>query len=154
MGRHSVLVFVFGSVDARLHIGRVAETTGRPVVKVIGELVDSFLAAIEAERHGRRVLVVGVLPPAANDAISPQFDRWGTQEQRIVIARSLNERLAERCADFGFAFVDHYDRYCDERGGQRPELTSDGLHLHPHARAPAMEGVRSALRALTGNEYR
>jgi hypothetical protein len=152
LGRRSVLMFVFGNVDARLHIGRVAEATGRPLIEVVHELVDSFLGAIDAERHCRRVLVVGVLPPAENEAI--ERGCWGTQDQRIVIARSLNARLAQRCADFGFGFVDHYDQYCDERGRQRPGQTFDGLHLHRHARAPAVAGVRSALRALTDSEYR
>jgi hypothetical protein len=154
LGRRSILMFVFGGIDARLHIGRVAEARGRPAAEVIDELVDSFLGAIEARRRGRRVLVVGVLPPAANDAIWPLYGCWGTQEQRIAIARSLNERLAQRSADFGFGFVDHYDEYCDEHGRQCPGLTSDGVHLHPHMRAPAVDRVRSALRALTGDEYR
>jgi hypothetical protein len=154
LGHRSVLMFVFGGIDARLHVGRVAEENGCPVAEVIDELVDSFLTAIDAARQGRRVLVVGVLPPAPNDAIGAEFGCWGTQEQRVAVARALNERLARRCADLGFGFVDHYDQYCDERGGQRPGLSADGVHLKREVRAPAIDGVRSALRALTAGECR
>jgi len=148
LGHRSALMFVFGGVDTRLHIGRVAEAAGRPFAEVIDQLVDSFLRAIEIARRGRRILVVGVLPPAANDAISAELTCWGTQDQRIAIVRSLNDRLARRCADFGFAFINHYDLYCDERGGQQPGLTTDGVHLKREVRQPAIAAVSSVLQAM------
>jgi hypothetical protein len=154
MGGRSALMFVFGGIDARRHVGPVAEATGRPVEAVIEELVDAYLRAIDLRRGGRRVLVVGMLPPAANEAIGPQLGVWGTQEQRIAIARRLDERLAARCADFGFGFVSHYDKYADAEGRQRPGMTFDGVHLHEEMRGPAIAGVRAALVALTGGEYR
>jgi hypothetical protein len=154
MGRKATLMFVFGGVDARRHIGAIAEKTGRPLGAIIDDLVDAYLRAIDARRGRRPVLIVGVLPPAANESLRPKLPTWGEQAERIEIARRLNARLEAGCAGFGFGFVSHFDTYADEAGRQLPGTTYDGVHLVEGVRAPALAAVRAALASLAERQVR
>jgi hypothetical protein len=147
MGPLSTLVFVFGGVDARRHIGRVAEESGRPIQEVVDRLVDGYLDSLAGECGGRRVIVVGVLPPAPEESIDAGFGYWGTQAQRACVARILNLALADGCSARGFGFVDQSSDYADERGHLPPGLSYDGVHLKEEARQTAVENVRAAVAA-------
>ena len=41
-----ILIFVFGEIDVRAHIGRIADATGLPRRELLEELVDAFLTSI------------------------------------------------------------------------------------------------------------
>jgi hypothetical protein len=145
MGQRSTLVFVFGGVDARRHIGRIAEESGQPIDMVAQRLVAGYLDSLAAERQGRRVIVVGVLPPASEESIHAAFGSWGTQQQRATVSLALNMALADGCAARGFGFVDQSRDYADARGYLHAGLTYDGVHLTEEARRIAVENVRFVL---------
>jgi hypothetical protein len=155
MGRRSTLVFVFGGIDARRHIGGIAEKNQQSFDAVVKELCERYLAAIARHHRGRLVVVVGVLPPAANEAISRPTGAWGTQEERAQIVRLLNQALATGCRARGFGFADVCALYSDERGYQLSGLSTDGVHLNPDVVGPLLEKVRAVISATRagGNYY-
>jgi hypothetical protein len=149
LGANCTLLFVFGGVDARVHLGRIAEETGRPEAEVVQSAVDRYLDAI-VQRGGRRlILVAGVMPPGANEAIIPRR-HWRTQDDRVRIVRLLNAALRKGCIERGLVFVDLFSPYADEFGRHRPERLSDGIHLVKEARGPALAAVKDALSADNG----
>jgi hypothetical protein len=154
MGRRSTLVFVFGGIDARRHIGGIAEKNQRSIDAVVEELCEKYLAAIARHHRARLVVVVGVLPPAANEAISRPTGAWGTQEERAQIVRRLNQALASGCRSKGFGFANICDLYSDDRGYQLSGLSTDGVHLNPDVIGPLLERVSAVIRATrAGGNY-
>jgi len=145
VGRRSTLVFAYGNVDVRRHIGRIAAERGLPVEHVVDDLVARYMAAIETARAGRRVVVVAPMAPGTNAAILPRFGAWGSEEQRVDVRQQVTAALARACAPLGFGFVDSSASYSDPRGCLKREFSDDGVHLLPGVRGPAIEALRSAL---------
>jgi hypothetical protein len=149
VGSRAMLMFVFGGVDARVHIGRVAELKGWSVAQVVDDVVERYLTAIESFRRGREVVVLGILPPGSNEEIGRRpRPTWGTQEARAEIITFLNRTLKDGCERRKFRFVDVGAPYADGRGFMPSGVTQDGIHLRPETAGPARSAVLEALAAI------
>jgi hypothetical protein len=148
VGSRAMLMFVFGGIDARVHIGRIAALEGRSVAGVVDDIVERYLAAIESVRRGREVLVLGILPAGSDEDIIRHQPRWGTQEARAEIITLLNRTLKDGCERRKFRFVDVGAPYADGRGFMPSGVTRDGIHLRPETAGPARKAVLEALAAI------
>jgi hypothetical protein len=149
LGRRSVLVFVFGGVDARIHIGRIAEQESQSVESVVNDLVNRYLTAVSTYQGGRRVLILGVLPPGSTEEIGHRSrPTWSTQEARARIVVLLNRALREGCERRQFRFVDVGAKYADERGFMPLGITVDGIHLRPEHVGPALNLVTETVASI------
>ena len=54
-----------------------------------------------------------------------EFPYLGTDEERKMYVLYFNEKLKEKCAEYGYVFFDVYDKYVDVEGFLDEEL-SDG----------------------------
>ena len=83
-----ILIFVFGEIDIRAHIGRIADTTGRPRQQLLQELVDAYLASIARATvrpwTSSGLVFTSVVPPSPHSPcqVAKEFPAWGTLDDR------------------------------------------------------------------------
>jgi hypothetical protein len=127
-----VVVFAFGEIDVRCHIGKQRDLGNRTLDQVIDDLVHSYLNTILLNRLLYKDLiciVYSVTPPANSD--NPAFPSYGTLEDRIAISKKLNERLASACQQMGIEFLDVYHAYATNEGSLNMNYSDGGVHIHP-----------------------
>lgn len=118
-----IVVWMFGEIDARCHIGRLRDE-GRDQHKIIQTLVDNYIGAIN-KNNGVNI-VCSVTPPSnfpkeVNDP-SSIWARYGTIADRVTITRELNTALRRKAG----LFLDVYRHYSTRKGILRRWL-SDGI---------------------------
>ena len=135
-----VLVFIFGEIDVRTHIGRIADTTGRPRQELLMELAETYLASIaHAAKNLRdiRIVLTSVVPPSpAHLANTKALPVWGTLEDRIALTITLNCMLADGARRLGYGFLDIYEDYADRTGAMIVGLSDGRVHIAPSHTEP------------------
>ncbi len=130
-----ILIFVFGEIDVRAHIGRIADATGRPRRELLEELVDAFLTSISraaANLGDVRVILTSVVPPSPSHlADTKAFPVWGTLDDRVALTIALNRMLANGARKLGFDFLDFHADYADQAGAMIAGLSDGGVHIAP-----------------------
>ena len=53
----------------------------------------------------------------------------GTDEERKSYVLYFNEKIREKCIEKGYIFFDIYDKYTDENGFLRKELSDGNVHI-------------------------
>lgn len=131
-----VVVFCFGEIDCRCHVGKYAPNW-KPVVDA---LVENYFEAI-----GRNVEQYNDLTAMVYNVV-PQIERespknaWmipyqrnaphiGSDPERAEYTRYMNQRLASKCAEAGYIFIDVYNKYCDENGFLQEDLSDKNCHI-------------------------
>jgi len=145
------VVFLFGEIDARIHIARQRDDHGRAPEDVIAILVQAYLAAIDAKAASYRnlgVTVAAVLPPSNDSRLlsSPEMRPVGSIEDRVGFTQRLNQMLRTAVERRAYRFLDLYGLYGAPDGTLPPAITIDGLHVGTDARFLAIH----ALGALIG----
>ena len=141
-----ILIFVFGEIDVRTHIGRIADTTGRLRQELLTELVDSFLASISRAAVGFgdvRVMLTSVVPPSPSHlADTKAFPVWGTLEDRVGLTIALNRMLADGALKLGYDFLDFHADYADQAGVMMVGLSDGGVHIAPGYTEPIFQKLQ------------
>jgi hypothetical protein len=149
MGRFAAVALVFGEIDVRVHIGRVAERTGRSIASVVEEMATRFLDAVARYRGRHRILVVAVTPPAAGtDGMPPalpDYPNWRMAIDRVPVTRALNDTLRSGCAARGFDFVECPADYAGPDGILRPEMSDGNVHIGSERTGPVIDALRYVL---------
>ena len=128
------VIFALGEIDCRCHVHKHVncETTYE---MVIDSLIDNYVSAI---KHAVRnlnvhVCIYNVVPPSKKDTVlyDPHdiLRPMGTDEQRQKYVLYFNSQLKEKCADNGFTFFDIYNKYTDEEGFLKRELSDGNVHI-------------------------
>jgi len=142
---HLVLC-VFGEIDVRCHVGKIADREGVSRLAVVEDLVRRYLRAIRGRWPGR-LAVMGVLPPASNETIMNQDYPWyGSWSDRIVIRRAVNAELLRQCAPLGIAYLDVPQIYAGPEGGLDHRFSDGHVHIDRRFRWPMLKN----LEALSG----
>lgn len=133
------IVLVFGEIDVRCHIARIAQIQGRPVEYIIGQLIDRYVVTVRAtiEHFGipARVFMLGVPPPMAPIVQNPRLPVYGPLAERIAIRRMLNAVLAGHAKAFGIGYVPIPAVYEEPEGSMRVRLSDGHAHItmdHAH----------------------
>jgi hypothetical protein len=122
----ATVLFCFGEIDVRAHIGRQRDEKGRDVDEIIDVLVTRHVACLrENLAHYRcaRVILASVMPPTSK--VRPFH---GTHADRIAIAGRLNARLAAAAVQEGFAFFDLNRLFRDQDGGLDERFRDGTVH--------------------------
>ena len=136
-----LVIFVFGEIDCRCHIGKQRDKYNRDLNEIIDKLATAYINTVLANRDlvpGLTCAVMSVVPPG-NQMANPEFPFYGTLVDRVNITRSLNQKLKVLCEQNGLIFIDIYDLYCNAAGALRPELSDGHVHVHPTANTPLKE---------------
>lgn len=128
------IIFCLGEIDCRCHINKFTEW--KSYQEIIDEIVDNYFKAINlnvtvSQLKLANVCVYNVVPPAQihNTWNNPAYPFLGTDEERKSYALYFNKKLKEKCIEYGYVFFDIYDKYTDENGFLRKDLSDNNVHI-------------------------
>jgi hypothetical protein len=134
----AIIVYSFGEIDVRCHIGRQRDLNQRDEKEILYTLARQYLRAIvQNQSHFQHLtqIVYNTVPPTDNTP-NPDYPMYGSLEERVRITRSLNEILASLSSEYGVLFLSVYDDYCDRNGALRLDLSDGNIHIHPSYNQP------------------
>jgi peptidylprolyl isomerase len=143
------VVFVFGEIDVRCHIGLQRDKYNRDDEEIIDTLAEFFLLAILGNNQrlmNNHFVICSVVPPT-NAFYNPEFPFYGTLEDRIDLTKQLNSTLKSKCELNNIGFLDIYDYYSLENGELNPAI-SDGI---VHIRSDCNYEIKKHLFSLINN---
>ncbi len=149
VGPGDVLIFVYGEVDVRAHILRLARQLQKSPSELVRDLADRYAIALfmaSLRRPGVTFMLTSVVPPASWFAAYGNVDLpvYGSLRKRVRITRELNARLKSHAEHLGLRYFDYTPFYEARHGGLRFELSDSHVHINaesaePIARALEME---------------
>ena len=129
------IVFCFGEIDCRCHIHKhITDTISYQ--DIINNIVDNYFEAIElnvsvSQIKLKNVCVYNVVPPIQkyNTLENPEYPYLGADEERKQYVLYFNKKIKEKCIEKKYIFFDVYDKYTDENGFLRKDLSDDNVHI-------------------------
>jgi hypothetical protein len=119
----AILCFCWGEIDCRCHVHKY-----QPYQKTIDVLVENYLNTIRCSKKTHNdIWVFNVVPPPRRKDIineNPGFPFLGSDEERLAYVKYMNKKLSES----EFIFVNVYDKYADQDGFLKMELSD--MHVH------------------------
>lgn len=136
-----VVVFLFGEVDVRCHIGKQRDQFKRSQAEVIQTLASNYLRTIyENKRQYKNItcIVASVTPPC-DRGYNPSYPFYGPLQDRVRITQELNEALSLHGQRLGIHFLDIYSMYAQEDGSLGVALSDGIVHISPRHNGPIKE---------------
>lgn len=130
---HDVVVFVFGEVDVRCHIGKQRDEKNRNEDEVIDSLATSYIATIKNNMMNYtslKCVIMSVVPPS-DKGFNPSYPFYDTLANRVQLTQKLNERLKNKCDLNGIYFLDTYSIFAQADGSLDQSLSDGIVHIHP-----------------------
>jgi hypothetical protein len=146
--RFDGIVFVFGEIDCRVHVARVAARLAISTDAVVDDLVPRYIASIREFRAGYsgRIAISCVIPPAAATLpIAAVMTAAEACLQQVQIRRYMNTLLRRAAAEHGLDFVDFYDAFAVDAGEIDPARSDQGVHIDPRQTGPVLAATAAAL---------
>lgn len=129
------IVFCLGEIDCRCHIHKHISETHR-YQDIIDYIVKNYFEAIAlnisvCNANLKKVCIYNVVPPVQkyNTVESPEYPYLGSDEERKSYVLYFNKKLKENCIERGYLFFDVYDKYTDENGFLKKELSDGNVHI-------------------------
>lgn len=125
------VVFVFGEIDVRCHIGRLRDQTDRSEDEIIATLVNAYLKSILLNRsfyHHLTCIIMEIVPPA-DWCYNPEFPFYGSLADRIHITQKLNSALARAAQQAGISILQVYHLLSTPEGYLNKELSDNCVHV-------------------------
>jgi len=133
-----VVIFCFGEIDCRCHINKYEPNW----MESIDVLVDLYISNIKRnvnDIEGLTVCVYNVVPPLEREnPINVHLQKWlikygvpatGSDKDRKRYTTYMNKKLKEKCVEYDYIFFDVYNKYCDENGYLKRELSDNNCHI-------------------------
>lgn len=123
-----MVFFFFGEIDVRVHIYKQIQL-GRNEDEIIETLISKYTEAIDKQKYNDVIpVIVSIVPPKRTN---PDQMNYGTNKDRSRYCLKLNTLLEKSCILNNIDFLNIYDRYKDEEGLIRTELSDkeDGFHI-------------------------
>lgn len=129
----SIFMFFYGEVDARCHIYKQIQLATRGLEEIVTELVEKYIQTIKNNIKNGKVVVGSVTPSIrrreyedVHGPVQHEFPFMGTDEERVLYTKMLNELLEKKCLENGFKFLNTFNYYARPDGTMKYEL-SDGI---------------------------
>lgn len=146
VGRHGAvagdtLVYVFGEIDVRCHLGRIANSSNMRVEHIVKPTVMLYCVAIREihDRVGAAKSAVSCIVPPSAKGDAPTVPFHGTLAERVEITRLTNRMLAEECQRRGLIFLDFYDHYALPDGSLDHDKSDGLVHIAEKCYGPVRE---------------
>jgi hypothetical protein len=130
---NDIVVFVFGEIDVRCHIGKQRDIKKRKLKEIIDILATKYIETIKENQKQFDELtcvICCIIPPI--DGLgrnNPEYPFYGELSDRITIARCLNKKLQELCIKNNLLFLDFYDLYADFQGSLNVLFADPIIHI-------------------------
>ena len=108
--------FCFGEIDCRCHIYKYKETWKENIEHIASSYIDA-ISQNEKLVPGVKVMIQSVTPTANINTYRSKDFAWphlGTNEERKLYTKYLNECLKLRCDERGYIFLDVHDEYATD----------------------------------------
>ncbi len=129
---NDIVIFAFGEVDVRAHIGRQRDEKKRDLSEIIDTLVTKYFKFIKANKqqfNNIYCVVMSVVPPS-DTCVDPSMPFYGTLEDRVNITKMLNQKLQNVCRQEKFEFLDVYSLFANEKGFLIYQLSDGCMHIN------------------------
>ena len=128
-----IVVFCFGEIDTRCHIIKHI-TSENTYQMIIDNMVIKYLESIKlnvSQFHSIITMIYNIVPPVSilNTEIDPKYPFLGTDDERKQYVIYLNSKLRDKCPEYGFIFIDVYDKYTCTNGFLNKELSDGHVHI-------------------------
>jgi len=133
VGEGDMVVFVFGEVDVRCHIGKQRDEKQREEQEVIDSLASSYIAAIKSNMKNYsslKCVVMSIVPPS-DKGFNIAYPYYHTLADRVKLTRSLNDNLRNKCERNGIYYLDIYSLFAKEDGSLNESISDGIIHIHP-----------------------
>ena len=138
VNENDIILFCFGEIDCRCHINKY-----EPDWKLsIDNLIDTYFDTIKlnvSKFKNLKTCVYNVVPPLEREnPLNLWTEVWannhgvpatGSDEERKKYTEYMNNKLSEKCIEFGYTFFDVYSEYSDENGFLKRELSDTNCHI-------------------------
>jgi len=129
------IVFCFGEIDCRCHIHKhITDTISYQ--DIINNIIENYFEAIElnvstSQIKLKNVCVYNVVPCVQkyNTQENPEYPYLGADEERKQYVLYFNKKIKEKCIEKKYIFFDVYDKYTDENGFLRKDLSDGNVHI-------------------------
>lgn len=133
INKNDVVIFCFGEIDCRCHVFKHI-TENKSYKNIIDELTDKYLSSIKncmKEINAKITSVFNVVPPVNkfNTPENQDYPYLGKDEERKSYVLYFNEKLKEKCKEYGYNFFDVYNHYSDDDGFLRKEFSDGNVHI-------------------------
>ena len=128
------VIYVFGEIDVRSHIGKQRDRHRRNLTDVIESLIAEYIKAISENRKNYNRLtsiVSAAISPTDGGGNNSQYPRYGTIQDRVAINNLLNKQLLKACQTHGILFLDFRRPYTTAQGTLRQDRADNSVHIHP-----------------------
>lgn len=129
-----IVVFCYGEIDCRCHIHKHKDNWKQ----VVEDVSKAYVENAHRNILGKKVIgyIFNVVPPlerenprnflAEQKSLVPAL---GTDEDRKNYTIYMNQMLKKYCDIYGLLFFDVYDKYTDEAGFIKLELSDKNCHI-------------------------
>lgn len=126
------IIFVFGELDVRIHINKIANEKNLSVNKVINNTIKaymSFLNFIKSRYPLVSIYVFNVLPQG-EEKNRYKYPFYADRKKRLQIAVRMNERLKRHSSKNNFRFIQVYEKLIDNKGDRIKKFMFDDVHFN------------------------
>lgn len=129
------IIFCFGELDCRSYIQKnISELINYE--QVINYIIINYFNYISFSiKHSlinfKKICVFNVVHPVEknNTFDEPNYPFLGTDEERKSYVLYFNTKIKEYCEKNNYVFFDVYDKYTDENGYLKKDLSDKGVHI-------------------------
>ena len=130
---NDIVVFCFGEIDCRYHVHKHI-TNEHSYIEIIDDITDNYFNAIKqnVEQYNNiKTCVYNVIPPTRGFTVDSDhpYPFLGSDEDRKMYYKYMNEKLKELCKAYNYYFFDIYDACCDDKGFLKSEYSDGNVHL-------------------------
>uniref|UniRef100_A0A6C0JP95 SGNH hydrolase-type esterase domain-containing protein n=1 Tax=viral metagenome TaxID=1070528 RepID=A0A6C0JP95_9ZZZZ len=128
------LIFCLGEIDCRCHIHKHINSK-ISYENIINNIVYNYFEAIKlnivTSNLKLKICVYNVVPPIQkyNTHENVEYPYIGTDEERQLYVLYFNKILKEKCNENNYIFFDVYDKYIDEKGFLKKDLSDNNVHI-------------------------
>lgn len=148
VGEGDAVIFIYGEVDVRNHIGKQRDYKGRDLDEIIATLAQNYINTIITNKdlfNNITCVIMSVVPPCSDP--NPPYPVYGTVQDRVFIAKKLNAKLQSLANQNNLLFLDIYQLYSDSEGTLKVELSDGSVHINTQSNEP----IKNALMELLSN---
>lgn len=130
---NDIVIFCFGEIDCRNHVHKHI-TDEYSYKDIINDIVYNYFNAIKQNVEQYKNIttcVYNVIPPTRGFYCGPDhpYPFLGSDDERKMYYKYMNEKLKEFCNDYNYYFFDIYDECCDDEGFLKAEYSDGNVHL-------------------------
>lgn len=146
---NTTVLLLFGEIDVRCHLGRVADETNTSRSDVAHSLVQSYVGRIAAARSGVdgvRFVLCSVPPPADGPGIqNSDFPVYGNHGDRARLTSLVNSELRTQCKTHAFDYLDFHEEFATPEGYLIEGLSDGSVHIDRRYTLPIVRRLERLL---------